>query len=56
MVEEMAKLLKQKEGFDLEVTYNIAATMCHILAEGDEFWFRFGLSMHVMLFCFIWRP
>ena len=47
LVEEMAKLLTFDDDsqFDLEVTYNIAGTMCHILAEGKMFWVESGLTL-----------
>mmetsp|Transcript_26333 Transcript_26333/g.79107 ORF Transcript_26333/g.79107 Transcript_26333/m.79107 type:complete len:806 (+) Transcript_26333:330-2747(+) len=28
----------------LEVSYNVAGTLCHILAEGEEYWFAHGQS------------
>jgi len=28
----------------LEVAYNVAGTLCHIMAEGEDFWYRHGLS------------
>ena len=47
VTERMMKELKsclELENSNLEVTYNVAGTLCHVMAEGDAYWAAHELS------------